>query len=210
MKSVTTFMAATCLASTLPARAESHEPVRLWRAVEVIVTVTGALKTLVEVYDAVARRWTKPEYKAGDLWLCKECKFPQAGTAPSTPEHAAGDDFIKATFPGRPWGIGQAIVLCDRFTCFIFKFDGSRFYAIDEAFKDPHVGYANGGSSLGQSARGGGEHAAPRSGLTAGWSPSGYLPRFEAPLKEGTVTIRGGSSGGGGGGGHNILWVESD
>jgi uncharacterized membrane protein YgcG len=207
---------ATAAITTAYADTGPQEPVGFVKVVGAIFTAATGFKTLIEAWDWVTQRWIKPPLKPAQIWLCAGCRFSPPGSPATMTDHAIGDAFIKQAFPGKEWQVGQGLIACTGETCFTFKFDGnSHFYAVDEAFADPLVGYANPGGMLPPPAPvprqspGGGETGAPYAPRSSTvWSPNVVYNPGSQPFRTGTVTVIpgpgvtfGGGGGGGGGGG---------
>jgi len=179
MRKLITAIAAAAI-TTAHADTGPQEPVGFIKVVGVIFTAATGFKTLIEAWDWATQRWFKPPLKASQLWVCVTCNFSKTDSPPTLNDHNLGDAFIKQAFPGKQWQAGQGVIVCDGETCFRFKFDGnSHFYAVDEAFADPLVGYANPGGMMPPPApvprqsHGGGETGAPYAPRSSTvWSPN--------------------------------------
>jgi hypothetical protein len=199
-----------------------QEPVGLVRVVGAILTAATGFKTLIEAWDWAMQRWFKPSLRPAQLWMCANCTFSNAGNPPTMNDHDLGDGFIKQAFPGKQWQAGQGIIVCDGTTCFTFKFDGNgHFYAVDVAFADPLVGYANPGGTMPapvpRPSQGGGETGAPYAPRSSTvWTPNAVYNPGSRPFRTGTVTVIPGpgvtfdGGGGGGAGSHFIGPLEGE
>jgi hypothetical protein len=194
-----------------------QEPVGFVRVVGAILTAATGFKTLIEAWDWAMQRWIRPPLKPAQLWMCAGCSFSPPESSPTMADHIQGDAFIKQAFPGKYWQAGQGLIVCTGKTCFTFKFDGnSHFYAVDAAFADPLVGYANPGGMMPPPAPlprpshgGGGETGAPYAPRSSTvWHPNVVYNPGSRPFPTGTVTVIPGPGvtfGGGGGGGSHFI-----
>src|SRR5688572_23055448 len=84
------------------ARADT-EPTNFVRIESYVVTATGAVKAIFEIYDWMRARWFPPpqQFQAGDLCRCNACEFPPSGGVGTPLDDSRGKDF-KSRPPWRP------------------------------------------------------------------------------------------------------------
>jgi hypothetical protein len=205
-------IAAAAASMVMGAQADSGEPVNLARILAYAVTATGAVKAIIETYDWARARWFPPpqQFKAGDLWQCDTCRFPPPGSASTPDDDYLGGAFIAQQFGGRAFYAGQSIVVCDRLQCFLFRYDGEKWFASGPAFKDPGVGYANTPAVPTPRSYGGGEGSASSSyrPSTGVWRSDVVYNPGSRPFRTGSVTVICCESYGGGGGGSGRFDTE--